>query len=570
MGTKHFEASAVSGIFNAFYCSVASSLVDKLPPVFNLFGFDFCTNFYRRKGIFGPCFTLSPVSRAFIRSQLVSLKTDKSTGLDGIPPRFLKDGADFLVEPIAHIVNFSILSEAVPSGFKNARVKPLYKKGSRLEPGNYRPVSILTVLSKILERAVNDQLNNFLSRRCLLYDFQSGFRKGYSTETCLVNLNDFIRTQTSKGKVTGMVLIDLQKAFDCVDHNLLLSKLSSMGVSSLDWFRSYLTDRYQCTQVSGVDSSFLKVNCGVPQGSILGPTLFLCFINDMSAALSCKLSLYADDSALVYSHSDPRVVSEFLSQELDTCRKWLIDNRLSLHLGKTECILFGPKRKLSTQTSSFNVQVNGVDVKRVTSVKYLGIILDQCLDFSCHIHELVKKANAKLKFLHRNGYLLNLHAKRLLCQALIFSNLEYCASAWFSSLSGNLREMLNVVQRKCARFSLGLGPRSHIGNSEFHSLSWLPFPRRIAFSNLVHTFKVRAGLCPAYMTANFNRVTDMHSYDLRQSKTNFSLARCESPSGTFCRDAISKWNTLPSELKGIESLASFKVRLKRHLQIQSA
>ena len=135
-----------------------------------------------------------------------------------------------------------------------------------------------------------------------------------------------------------MVLIDLQKAFDCVDHSLLLRKLSAMGVSSIDWFCSYLTDRIQCTQVSGVDSSFLRVNCGVPQGSILGPTLFLCYINDMAAALKCKLSLYADDSALVFSHPDPKVVSEFLSEELETCRKWLIDNRLSLHLGKTECI----------------------------------------------------------------------------------------------------------------------------------------------------------------------------------------------------------------------------------------
>ena len=160
---------------------------------------------------------------------------------------------------------------------------------------------------------------------------------------------------------------------------------------------------------------------------------------------------------------------------------------------------------------------------------------------------------------------MNLYAKRLLCLALIFSNLEYCASSWFSSLSGSLREMLNVVQRKCARFSMGLGPRSHIGNSEFHSLSWLPFPRRIAFRNLVHTFKLRAGLSPDYMLSNFNCVSDIHSHNLRQSQTNFSLAHCESPYGTFCRDAISEWNTLPSDLKGINSLASFKVCLKHYL-----
>ena len=169
---------------------------------------------------------------------------------------YLKDGAEFLVEPVSHIVNLSLSSEIFPSSFKKARVKPLYKKGSRLEVGNYRPVSILPVLSKILERAVNDHLNDYLTRKGLLYGFQSGFRKGFSMETCLVNLNDHIKKETSKGNFTGMVLIDLQKAFDCVDHRILLDKLSAMGVTNVDWFRSYLNDRKQCTHVNGVDSDF--------------------------------------------------------------------------------------------------------------------------------------------------------------------------------------------------------------------------------------------------------------------------------------------------------------------------
>ena len=164
----------------------------------------------------------------------------------------------------------SILSETVPSGFKKARVKPLYKKGSRLEPGNYRPVSIVSVLSKILERAVNGQLNEYLVKKGFLYEFQRGFRHKYSMDTCLINLDDFIKTEMSKGNYEMKVMIDLQKAFDCVDHSLLIEKLATLGVTSLDWFRSYLGDREECTQVSGVDSHFLRVTCGIPQGSILG------------------------------------------------------------------------------------------------------------------------------------------------------------------------------------------------------------------------------------------------------------------------------------------------------------
>ena len=197
-----------------------------------------------------------------------------------------------------------------------------------------------------------------------------------------------------------------------------------MGVTSIDWFRSYLIDRSQCTNVGGVDSSFLSINCGVPQGSILGPNLFLCYIYDMSSALRCKLSLYADDSALVFSGPDPIVVADFLSAELDVCRKWLVDNRLSLHLGKTECILFGTKRRLA-KAENFEVHLEEALIKRVTSVKYLGVTLDQYLDFSVHVDQMISKASAKLGFLYRNRNFLNTHTRRILCGSLIFSGLEY-------------------------------------------------------------------------------------------------------------------------------------------------
>ena len=332
-GRTHFDPKVTSGLFNDFYTTVAKKLVNSLPSSSGIFGYDFCVQFYRKKRVFSPAFSLSPVSRHFIRKQLLSLKVNKSTGLDGISSRFLRDGADGITDPVKHIINLSITSEIVPSDFKLARVKPLFKKGSRLDVGNYRPVSILPVLSKILERAVNDQLNEYLCNKGLLYDLQSGFRKGFSADTCLVNLNDFIKSEMSKGNFTGMVMIDLQKAFDCVDHGLLLRKLSAMGIVSTDWFRSYLSDRAQCTQVYGVDSSFSEVTCGVPQGSILGPTLFLCYINDMADALNCKLSLYADDSALVHSGADPDEVANFLSSELSICQSWLIDRPVLMFFG---------------------------------------------------------------------------------------------------------------------------------------------------------------------------------------------------------------------------------------------
>ena len=155
----------------------------------------------------------------------------------------------------------------------------------------------------------------------------------YSTDTCLIHLTDYIRKEMSRGNFVGMVLIDLAKAFDTVDFDILLSKLGEMGIGSIDWFRSYLVGRTQCVSIRGADSGFMDETCGVPQGSILGPTLFLCYINDLSYSLQCHLSLYADDSALISSSRSISELSSFLTKQLDICQKWLIDNKLSLHVG---------------------------------------------------------------------------------------------------------------------------------------------------------------------------------------------------------------------------------------------
>ena len=204
---------------------------------------------------------------------------------------------------------------------------------------------------------------------------------------------------------------------------------------------------------------------------------------------------------------------------------------------------------------------------RVTSVKYLGVSLDLYLDFSVHVDKIIKKASGKLSFLYRNNSFLDLFSCKLLCQSLIFSSLEYCATSWYSGLSCSLREALNVFQRKCVRFTLNLGPRDHVGNHEFYPLKWLPFPTRVKYFNVIYAFKVRSGLAPGYLTEHFTFISNVHSHNLRQSSSNFSLAFCDSPTGTFQRSAISEWNALPKELKSIQTLSAFKGKLKQFLQL---
>ena len=300
-------------------------------------------------------------------------------------------------------------------------------------------MSILTIVSKILERVTYNQIESYMKSENLFYSFQSGFRSSFSTDTCLTHLTDQIRFQMDRGFYTGMVMIDLQKAFDTVDHDILLQKLKALGFDPLavKWFESYLKGRNQKTEINGIFSDPRLVPCGVPQGSILGSLLFLLYINDMEAAVSCQLILYADDSALLVSGKDVNKIEQQLGNELSSLNGWLVDNRLSIHLGKTESILFGTKKRLGI-SSEMNVTCGETMVASTKSVKYLGVDLDQSLDGNYIAENILKKGNSRLKFLWRHANFLNTNSRKLLASALIQCHFDYACSAWFSGLSENL------------------------------------------------------------------------------------------------------------------------------------
>ena len=280
----------------------------------------------------------------------------------------------------------------------------MFKKGSKQCEGNYRPVSILPVVSKIFERIVYDQFFDYLSEHKILYNHQSGFRHDFSTDSALTYLADMIKFNMDNGLYTGMVLIDLQKAFDTVDHEILLKKLKAVGAGTcvVSWFNSYLSDRQQFVDINGTLSSPEIVTCGVPQGSILGPLLFLLYVNDMSHAVNCDLMLYADDSALLISGNDVNEIQSRLGNEMCKLSNWLEGNKLSLHLGKTESVLFASKKKLKN-VNKMEIVCNGKEIVAKDSVKYLGAILDQDMSGQSMGTTALKKINKCLKFLYRKA-----------------------------------------------------------------------------------------------------------------------------------------------------------------------
>ena len=222
-----------------------------------------------------------------------------------------------------------------------------------------------------------------------------------------------------QGHYVGMILLDLQKAFDTVDHGILLMKLESLGLSKdvTRWFQSYLSDRQQLVDVSGYKSSYARISCGVPQGSILGPLLFLIYVNDMSGAVTNKLLLYADDSAILVADKNVSNIETVLQRELKVVHEWLIDNKLSLHLGKTESILFGSRPRLKAQ-SDWNISCEGTSIEAKDNVKYLGAVLDQCMSGENMVTSIIQKANARLKFLYRKQRFFNFETKKLLVMSI--------------------------------------------------------------------------------------------------------------------------------------------------------
>ena len=414
------------------------------------------------------------------------------------------------------------------------------------------------------------QLEKYLTVNNILYSHQSGFRREFSTDTCLIDLMDYINTSISEGDYVGMVLLDLQKAFDTVNHDVLCEKLKLMGVGCTEWFISYLSNRKQIVIVNEASSSPGLVTCGVPQGSILGPLLFLCYINDMPISVMCKLLLYADDSALLVRGIDPNVIARILSENLKSCSNWLTDNKLSLHLGKTESIIFGTKRKLMN-VQDFHVTCEDISIKRVTKVKYLGLMLDDCLSGESIVYNIIKKASGRLYFLYRHSNILNFKDRKTLCSALIQCHFDYSCSSWYTGLKKGLKQKLQIMQNKIVRYILDLGNRAHIGCNEIEKVNMLYVEDRVKQMKLNHVFKIWNGSGPNYLKEKFHKLSDTESrICTRASTNNFFLPRVSGQGiNTFYFSAIKDWNSLPVSIKEIQNFETFKTRVKTNITCES-
>ena len=316
---------------------------------------------------------------------------------------------------------------------------------------------MLPLISKVIEKVFHDQTRN------LLYNYQSGFRKKHSTDFCLSFLNDKILKGFDQGLITGMILIDLQIAFDTIDHDILLQKFYPIGFSkhSVNWFRSYLIT--YLVNLGNVFSQPACVSSGVPQGSILGPLLFLIYINDMSQTVKCNLFLYADDTCLVCQHKDINEIEKQLNKDFGSICSWFVNNKLSIHFGndKTKSILFASKCKIK-KVRKLNIKYGNIQIKQHSKVKYVGCMLDETMPGETMALSVINKINNKLKFLYQKNRFLTPTVRPLVCNALIQTHFDYACSAWYPNLTKKLKNKIQTSQHKCICFCLQLDKTTHI------------------------------------------------------------------------------------------------------------
>ena len=307
----------------------------------------------------------------------------------------------------------------------------------------------------------------------------------------------------------------------------------------------------------------------VVQESVLRPLLFLIYVNDMSAVVKHKLLLYADDAAILVSGTNIEQVQSLLSGELEMVSEWLIGNKLSLHLGKTESILFGSKSRLKSQSNmTISCHTNVIEAK--TQVKYLGATLDQTLSCESMALSIIQKANARLKFLYRKRRYLTFITKKLLVISLIQCHFDYACSFWFAGLSQSLKNRLQTTQNKLIRFVLNLDQMIHVGPEHFKILNWLPVTKRVDQIILCHVFKIKSGTAPDYLGEYFSLASSVHGYSTRfRDNGSYTIPKVKGfGKKSFAYKGCMLWNDLPLYIRKINGLREFKDAVKNYLLLQ--
>ena len=551
------DTGEIAGEFCSFFSNIGKQYAEAIPNS-NRTPHSFLQGQPNRHSAY-----FTPTGPTEIKSILKSFKSKRSSGDDGISMEFLKQIADSISLPIAMIVNMSLEQGVVPDAMKLAKVIPIYKAKSRDSLTNYRPISLLSNISKILEKVVHRRLYSFITKHDLLYGSQYGFRPQRSTIDALAQFTADVLPSLDNKEFCLSVYLDLSKAFDTIKHSTLLAKLAHYGIrgQALDWFRSYLAQRRQYVSCGGKSSNILAVEYGVPQGSVLGPLLFIIYSNDLPMCLgSCKTILFADDTTLYITGRNIRDMSTKMNADLSVLSDWFRANKLSANPLKTKFILFS--RKGVRPSHEITLSMDGHLLDQVQNTKFLGLHFDENLIWDIHIDNCRKKVARGIFAMNMAKNVLKHKHLKILYHSLIHSHLSYGTILWGNTYQKHLHR-LEVAQKRAIRVIAGVPYNSH-SSELFQKLDILKL--RDIYNSQIGKFMYNFthGELPRPLSRIYIFHGDGHGHNTRhRADPKAPIVNSDTMRRSYLYTGPNLWIALSDNLKSSNSILQFKKQLKR-------
>ena len=541
----------IPNAFIEYFTGIAQKLTTQLPTSVNT------VSYYLNNKI-NESFFMSPIISNEVSLAINNLKNN-GKGVNIVSTITLKENKTILSEVLAHIFNNCISDGYFPFELKEGCITPIYKGGTKTELNNYRPVCSLPSFSKIFERILYDRMITYIEKNNILSKTQYGFRKGLSTENAIINFIDKIHTGLESRQFTAAIFMDLSKAFDVLDHQILATKLEHYGFRGkfLDLLIDFVSNRNYFVNVNGIKSETRRVNIGVPQGSTLGPLLFLLYINDMcNSSKLFDFTQFADDSTLTTSGTQLNLLTQDINTEFSKVLDWLIVNKLIINLKKTYCMLFTNKKEDRTLIISAHNTV----LEQKSECKFLGIIVDEEISWKPHINHILSKIGKTTALLRFLKYTFPKHILRTLYMTLIYPYFNYCNIIW-GAADPTAIEPLILLQKKVVRI---INRAQYLDHTEplFISMNLLTLPELYKLNCILFIYKCLYSDLYIDFRDRMFRGTDMHDYNTRYSY-NFRLPHntLKRVRQSFFFRGIEHWNKLSSDLVVFKRNLLFKVNL---------
>ena len=562
-GSEISDPTSIADGFNDFFVNIGPNLADKIPNTNANYG-EFLKNI---PSPIGSLF-FSPTNDEEIADVFNTLKTGTACGYDDIKTDVVITVKHIIAPYLIHIFNLSISKGIFPTQLKKAKVTPIHKNGDRNNFSNYRPISVLPVFSKIFERLVYNRLYSYITHHGLLHSSQFGFRKKYSSYMAVLDVYNNIVTSLDKRMHTLGIFLDLSKAFDTIQHYILLDKLWHYGIRGIahDWFRSYLHERSQYVSYNHCNSSTDLIKCGVPQGSILGPLLFILFINDLPFSTS-KLTffLYADDTNAIASHHNLKELNTIINDELVHISTWFKVNKLSCNSAKTNYMLF--KNRHNTKSSSKvvpNIVMDGMSITKVSTTKFLGVTIDDGLTWNNHNNNVANIVSKYSGILYRLKHSLPANALFTIYNTLVLPHLQYCNIIWADANNCKLSNV-HIRQKRIIRLCTNAGWYQH-SSPLFYKLSTLTVYDIHKLQKAIFMYNFINNNLPVNFDNYFVMNTSIHSYGTRCSNELRPVAFNTNLAINSIRNQGPKlWNGIANDIINSPTNNVFKRKYKRLL-----